>query len=45
MLNSLNTKRTLESNGKSYTYYSLKALEEKGSVSAYPEPTSNVASK
>ncbi len=30
MLNSLNTKRTLESNGKSYTYYSLKALEEKG---------------
>ena len=30
MLNSLNTKRTLESNGKSYTYYSLKVLEEKG---------------
>jgi aconitate hydratase len=37
MLNSLNTKRTLESGGKSYTYFSLRALEEQGfNVSRLP---------
>ncbi|MBS1701448.1 MAG: aconitate hydratase AcnA [Armatimonadetes bacterium] len=30
MINSFDTKKTLESGGKSYTYYSLKALEMKG---------------
>lgn len=30
MLNSFDTKKTLQSGGKSYTYYSLKTLEEKG---------------
>lgn len=37
MLNSFQTKRTLESNGKSYTYYSLPALAEQGfNVSRLP---------
>lgn len=30
MINSFDTKKTLQSGGKSYTYFSLKALEEKG---------------
>ncbi len=30
MLNSFDTKKTLQSGGKSYTYFSLKTLEEKG---------------
>jgi aconitate hydratase len=37
MLNSFNSKRTLESGGKTYTYYSLKALGEQGfNVSRLP---------
>src|SRR5258708_17582853 len=30
MINSFDSKKTLQSGGKTYTYFSLKALEEKG---------------